>query len=154
MIRGLASDAEAEIVIVGGAKDSERAAQLLSASPALNACGVFSVQESAALLKACALAVCTDTGPMHLAAAVGVPLLVTFSRINKQLGRWLPFGQSSTILYREVACAGCFELHCPVPGHPCMEGITAAEILSSALSVLNGLPVLENSLNGTKVLKW
>ena len=106
------------------------------------------------MLKECRLAICTDSGPMHLAAAVGAPLLVTFSRINLQLGRWFPFGQHSTILYREVPCAGCFKVECPVPGHPCMQGISADQILSSALNLLNGLPVVESTLNGTKVITW
>jgi heptosyltransferase-3 len=153
LIPELARQACADIVIIGGAKDTERAAKLIGRDPcALNACGAFSVQESAALLKECKLAICADSGPMHLAAAVGVPLLVTNSRINSKLGRWLPFGQRSTILYRDVPCAGCFKVECPVPGHPCMQDISADQILACALNLLKGLPVLESRLNGTKVV--
>jgi ADP-heptose:LPS heptosyltransferase len=154
LIPRLAKLAGAEVVMVGGLKDSARAQEILGVTSGLNACGVFSVQESAALLKACSLAICTDTGPMHLAAAVGVPLLVTFSRISKQFCRWLPFGQRSTILYREVDCAGCDAVQCSVPGHPCMEDITADQILTSAMNILKGLPVSEIDLPGTKVLTW
>ena len=148
----LADKAGAEIVIVGGNKDSERAAGVISRSGSgLNACGVFSAQESAALLKACSLALCTDSGPMHLASAVGTPLLVTYSRTNPQLARWFPMGQRSNILYRDVPCAGCFALDCPVEGHPCMTQITVDQILSSALKMLNGLPVVQTTLDGTRV---
>ena len=154
LIPPLAQLAGAEVVIVGGQKDRARAQGILGATCGLNACGVFSVQESAALLKACNLAICTDSGPMHLSAAVGVPLLVAFSRISKQFCWWLPFGQRSTILYREVACAGCDAVHCSVPGHPCMRDITTDQILTAAMNILNGLPVLENDLKGTRVLTW
>jgi ADP-heptose:LPS heptosyltransferase len=155
LVSQLEKQADAEIVIAGGSKDSARAATVLGANGSgLNACGVFSVQESAALLKASSLAICTESGPMHLASAVGVPLLAMFSRINPQLARWLPFGQRSTILYRDVPCAGCFSVHCPVAGHPCMEEITADQLTRAALGILNGLPVVEDTLNGTKVLTW
>lgn len=154
LIPRLREELNAEVVLIGGRKDFDRAEGLLTVVPALNACGLFSVQESAALLKACDLAICTDTGPMHLAAAVGVRLLVTFSRISKQFGKWLPFGQCSTILYRDVACAGCDAVNCPVPGHPCMEDITADQILRSAKQILAGLAVRQISLDGTKVLTW
>jgi hypothetical protein len=155
LVPALALKAGAEIVIVGGAKDFERAAKVVGDdSSGLNACGVFSVQESAALLKACSLAICTESGPMHLASAVGAPLLATYSRINPQLARWLPFGQRSTILYREVPCAGCFSVHCPVVGHPCMEKITADQLVTAALRILTGLPVVEDTLEGTRVLSW
>jgi ADP-heptose:LPS heptosyltransferase len=151
----LADKADAEIVIVGGSKDHDRAAKVTAGTSfALNACGVFSAQESAALMKASSLAVCTESGPMHLASAVGVPLLVTFSRINPQFGRWLPFGQYSTILYRDVPCAGCFSVNCPVAGHPCMNAIAADDILCSALNILSSLPVVESAFSGTRVLTW
>jgi ADP-heptose:LPS heptosyltransferase len=151
LVETLSAQADAEIVIVGGGKDFERAAAF---GRALNACGKLSIPESGALLQSCSLAICTESGPMHLASAIGVPLLAMFSRINPQLARWLPFGQRSTILYREVACAGCYSPHCKVPGHPCMELISAAQLLYSARNLLQGLPVLESRLNGTKVLTW
>lgn len=91
---------------------------------------------------------------MHLAAAVGSPLLATFSRINKQLARWLPFGQRSSILYRDVPCFGCDSPHCRIEGHPCMTLITADQIVCAALNLLHGLPVVSASLNGTQVLTW
>ena len=151
----LAGKAAAEVVIVGGSKDSNRAGEIIAAtSSGLNACGVFSIQESAALLKASRLAICTESGPMHLASAVGVPLLATFSRINPQLARWLPFGQRSTILYRDVPCKGCFQVNCPVEGHPCMSGISAENILCSAMNILSGLPIVQSAMNGTRVLTW
>lgn len=155
LLSRLDGDADAETVIVGGKKDFERASKAIAqAAAGLNTCGEFSVQESAALLKASKLAICTESGPMHLASAVGVPLLATFSRINPQLARWLPFGQQSNILYREVPCAGCFSRNCPVEGHPCMTKIAPEHIFSAALNMLNGLPVAQNALDGTRVLNW
>lgn len=151
----LSNRADAEIVLVGGKKDFDQAAEiLLTGGSGLNACGAFSVQESAALLQKCGLAICTESGPMHMAAALGIPLLAIFSRINKQLARWLPFGRQSTILYRDVPCAGCAAVHCPVNGHPCMTGITAEQIISAALDKLSDVPVNRDALGETRVLIW
>jgi len=103
--------ANCEVVLLGGKKDSGRGQQLIQSSGVgINACGAFSVEESAALIAQCALAVCADSGPMHLAGALGVPCLVAFSRTNKQLSRWFPLGGKHSILYREPACSGCRSL--------------------------------------------
>lgn len=133
--------AGAEVAILGGAKDSQRADALISrAGTGINACGAFTVEESAALLESARLAVCADSGPMHLAAALGTPSVIAFSRMNERLGQWFPLGEEHTILYRDVPCAGCRSFQCPVDSHPCMRDISADLILAAALQRLDGNP--------------
>jgi ADP-heptose:LPS heptosyltransferase len=151
----LAETGGVEIVLLGGTKDFDRAQSVISRlGIGLNACGVFSLQESAALLNACKLAICTESGPMHLASALGLSCLITFSRINASLHRWLPFRRDHTVLYRELECAGCRSFQCPVKGHPCMRDITSAQLLAAALSKLRGNLINPRMFGDTRIESW
>jgi hypothetical protein len=155
LIHELQRVANVEVVLLGGLKDSERAEDAIrNAGAGLNACGIFSLQESAALLTLSSLAICVDSGPMHLAGALGVPTVVSFSRIIKEISRWLPLGHGHTLLYRELECAGCKSVRCPVAGHPCMRDITANQILSAVLNKLDGSEFPINNMQRTSVLAW
>jgi hypothetical protein len=142
----------AEVVVVGAKKDAARCeAAATAAGTGLNACGLFTLEESAALLENCDLAVCVDSGPMHLAGALGVPLVVPFSRMNKELGRWFPLGDRHTILYRSVSCAGCRLTECNVPGHPCMRDISVDQIVNAAVAELSGGATKSEDIGDTHI---
>jgi hypothetical protein len=142
-----------EVVVLGGGKDVAVANAAIHASGAgLNACGLFSVNQSGALLQSSRLAICTESGPMHLACALGIPSVIAFSRTTKSFGRWFPLGNRYTILYRDVECAGCDSVHCSVKGHPCMTYITADQILAAAVSRLDDLPLAPPALSSTRVM--
>ena len=156
VIRQLNQSANVEVVLLGGNKDKLAAEEVVqSAGVGVNACGDFLPSESAAFLQHCSLVVCADSGPMHLAGALGIPTVSTFSRISESLSRWFPLGQNHTILYREVKCAGCKNAICSVPGHPCMRNISTEDIVTAALERLNGLPIFsESKATGTQSLVW
>ena len=155
LLNRLEAGAGVEAVLIGARKDFQSAADVVSSAGAgLNACGQFSVEESAALFSLCRAAVCVDSGPMHLAAAVGLPTTAIFSRTNPNFCRWLPLGESSTVLYREVGCAGCNLLSCNVPGHPCMSEVSVDDVMSITAKKLAGVFVGEAVLpSGTRVLQ-
>ena len=101
LVKRLESEAGLEVAIVGGAKDASAAGLIIDQSgTGLNGCGIFSIAETAALMTKCDLAVTVDSGPMHLAAAVGTPTVVVYSRTNAHFDRWFPLGTRHTILYR------------------------------------------------------
>ena len=153
--RRLAHEVGAAFVVIGGSKDALPAQHLISSIPGnLNSCGLFSAAESAALLENCRLLLGVDSGPMHLAAGVGVPTVTVFSRVAPLLCRWFPLGQNHTVLYRDVACAGCRAVSaCPLPDHPCLS-IPVEDVYNAVLRSL-GVP---NSAapwsSGTKVAIW
>lgn len=154
LVRALEQSGIAEVVVLGGSKDADGALSLISAAGAgISGCGEFSVSQSAAMLKGCALAVCAESGPMHLAGALGIATVSTFSRVNKALHRWFPLGGPHTILHREPACAGCRLVSCPVEGHPCMTGISASELFAATAARLEGRELIGFS-SGTKVINW
>jgi lipopolysaccharide heptosyltransferase II len=91
--------------------------------------------ELAAVLKQARLVVSNDSGPMHLAAAVGTPVVALFGPTDP--GRTAPSGAPSRILDRYVFCSPCFRDECPYR-HECMEEILVGDVLRAAEELLAG----------------
>ena len=72
-----------------------------------------------------------NTGPAHLAAAVGTPVVSLFSPVVPAV-RWRPWGVAHELLGdQEAACAGSRARVCPVAGHPCLDGVPVAEVVAA-----------------------
>jgi ADP-heptose:LPS heptosyltransferase len=72
-----------------------------------------------------------NTGPAHLAAAVGTPVVSLFSPVVPAV-RWRPWKVPHVLLGdQRAACAGTRARTCPVPGHPCLDGIPVAEVVAA-----------------------
>ena len=72
----------------------------------MNLCGLLNPRESAAALKMAKIFVGHDSGPMHLAASVGIPCVAIFSARNKP-GVWFPYGNQHKVVYHPIDCYGC-----------------------------------------------
>jgi ADP-heptose:LPS heptosyltransferase len=97
--------------------------------PSINACGIASPRESAAVLRQCRLFVGHDSGPMHLAACVGTPCVAIFSARNLPR-QWFPRGESNAVIYHRTDCAGCGLEKCIVEGKKCLRSITVDEVMA------------------------
>jgi ADP-heptose:LPS heptosyltransferase len=71
-----------------------------------------------------------NTGPAHVAAAVGTPVVSLFAPTLPAV-RWRPWMVPHELLYMDVPCAGCRARECPVPGHPCLGGVTVSDVLAA-----------------------
>jgi ADP-heptose:LPS heptosyltransferase len=72
-----------------------------------------------------------NTGPAHLAAAVGTPVVSLFSPVVPVV-RWRPWGVPLALLGdQDAACAGSRARICPVPGHPCLDGVPVARVVAA-----------------------
>jgi len=101
VLRLIAADhAELALAFVGSADEFDRSAELAAIwpGPTLNLCGVLLPRESAAAMKRAVLFVGHDCGPMHLAAAVGVPCVGIFGNFNRPKC-WHPIGQGHCIIH-------------------------------------------------------
>jgi ADP-heptose:LPS heptosyltransferase len=79
--------------------------------------------------------ICGNTGPAHLAAAVGTPVVSLFAPVVPA-ARWRPWMVPHRLLGRQDApCAGSRARVCPVPGHPCLEEIEPAHVVDALESV-------------------
>lgn len=87
------------------------------------------------LLARARLVVANDTGPMHLAAALGTPVLALFGATDPEVSA--PRGRGPIRLVMQPApCSPCFLRDCTVQGHPCMTGITVPRVLEEARRLL------------------
>lgn len=93
------------------------------------------------LLKKCAFVVTNDTGPMHIAAVVGTPVLAIYGPTNPLLQG--PYGEGHLVVRREgLDCLGCNLTSCPI-GHPCMKELSVETVLEGAerLILRNRIPL-------------
>jgi ADP-heptose:LPS heptosyltransferase len=140
------------LVLLGSADEQFRS-EFVSAKwngPKKNLCGVASPRVSAAVLKRALLFVGHDSGPMHLAAASGVPCVAIFSARNKP-GVWFPFGSKHAVIYHRVECYGCRLERCIDYEKQCIASITVQEVFDAVCGQLaERTLVLEASLKTQK----
>jgi heptosyltransferase-2 len=92
--------------------------------------GKTSVRELMAVIKRCNLFMSNDTGPMHIAAAFGVPLVAIFGPTDPRVTA--PFGNDRALVRHPVECSPCLLRECPID-HRCMQGITVEMVVDAAL---------------------
>jgi heptosyltransferase-2 len=131
----LAERAGAEVVLVGAAAESDisdEVARHMRARPVVLT-GRTDLAQTAAVLKASDLLVTNDTGPAHVAAAVGCPVVVVFGPTNPVTTR--PFSDSAEVVRRPPVCAPCMLRDCPID-HRCMTAVTPDEVFGRAAHAL------------------
>jgi ADP-heptose:LPS heptosyltransferase len=101
-----------------------------------NLCGKTSPRETAAIYQRCRLFVGHDSGPMHLAACVGVPVVAVFSARNLPQ-QWFPRGQNNSILYRRTDCAGCGLEVCLMERKKCILSIMVEEVEEAVMDLVS-----------------
>ena len=126
------------LVAFGAAIERDRSEGLLAQwrGPKTNLCGRLSVCESAAAIRQARLFLGHDSGPMHLAAAVGTACVAVFSA--RQLpGIWYPWGKNNRVIFRDIACRGCNLDVCSQYRKACIADISVDEVAQAVLSALN-----------------
>jgi heptosyltransferase-2 len=90
----------------------------------------------AAVLAHLDLLVTNDSGPMHLAAALGVPCLALFGPTDPR--RTSPAGEGHRVLYTDRWCSPCFRRRCPLLHHRCLRDLGVAQVATAAREMLSG----------------
>lgn len=104
----------------------------------LNLAGRTTLRELMALLKSCRVVLTNDSGPMHLAAALGTPVVVPFGSTSPELtGPGLPGEARHAVLRSAAPCSPCFLRECPIDFR-CMTGITVESAVDSVLLAAGG----------------
>jgi ADP-heptose:LPS heptosyltransferase len=98
--------------------------------------GVFDLPALAATLRRAAALLVGNTGPAHLAAAVGTPVVSLFAPVVPAR-RWAPYGIPSVVLGdQDAACRGSRARECPVPGHPCLAAVSPDAVVAATESLV------------------
>lgn len=131
----LLHDAGWATVVTGGPGERDLTAYV-AGDTGVDLGGDLSLPQLAGVLQGASAVVVGNTGPAHLAAAVGTPVVSLFSPVVPA-ARWAPYRVPSVLLGDQHApCAGSRARVCPVPGHPCLAGITAAEATAACLDLI------------------
>lgn len=123
-------------VVILGAKGEEElghsvADRLTVRSAVLS--GRTNIRELMAATKRCTILLTNDTGPMHMAAAFGVPVVAVFGPTDWKTTA--PYGQEASIVRQPVDCAPCLLRECPID-HRCMTGVTVDMVTQAAVGQL------------------
>ncbi|MDZ7361311.1 MAG: lipopolysaccharide heptosyltransferase II [candidate division KSB1 bacterium] len=139
-----------QVVILGGRPDVELAKkieEIVEAAlphdtrqwPLLNLAGEVSLLGSAAVIKQCRLLVANDSGLMHVAEAVGTPLVAIFGSTTRELGFFPQLQTSRVVENVALSCRPCSHLghhQCPRRHFRCMKEMTPAQVLSIVQNLL------------------
>ena len=128
-----------KIVLSGGEQDRQIAAQIASSSDIENMAGVLSLRELSALFECTNLVVSCDTGPLHLAVAMGAPVLGLYGPSNPS--RTGPFNNSKNVIVGKgnPECPAC-KSRCRAPYAPCMKSISPEVVFKRVEEQLSRQP--------------
>ncbi|MEJ2670741.1 MAG: lipopolysaccharide heptosyltransferase I [Deltaproteobacteria bacterium] len=123
------------VALTGSRADRHLASEITQTarSPILNLTGGTSLAQLAGILRKTRLAVTTDTGAMHLAAALGTPVVALFGPTAPW--RTGPFGEGHQIVRLGLACSPCFQRHCRQPR--CLTDLTPELVMAACQKILS-----------------
>ena len=137
----LAVEKNAKIIFVGSSADQAKVAgvQKMMQNNSVNACGAFSLRELPALLRKLKLFISKDTGPLHIADALGVPVVDITGPIDTD--ELYPLSHKSRLIKKDIYCAPCSFMFQPPPfckekHSKCLKDITVEEVFKAAAELL------------------
>jgi ADP-heptose:LPS heptosyltransferase len=100
--------------------------------------GIFgggSIKDLIGLIGIADVVVCNNSGPLHLAAALGTPTVSVMGPTVKE--RWMPIGSEHVVLRdHDLSCIGCNRGYCRIGTHDCMKNIAPSMVVSAAAGKL------------------
>ncbi|WGW12264.1 glycosyltransferase family 9 protein [Saxibacter everestensis] len=133
----LLSQAGYRVLVTGGPGETAITAQV-AGSYATDLGGQTDLRTLAAVLAGASAIVVGNTGPAHLAAAVGTPVVSLFAPVVPAI-RWAPYGVPTVLLGdQQAACRNTRARQCPVPGHPCLSSVRPVRVLEAVRQLAPG----------------
>jgi lipopolysaccharide heptosyltransferase II len=132
----LVSEQRARVVLTGDSSEVELVEFVRGTmrSDAYTLAGCLDFAELCAVIEGADVLVSNNTAPVHIAAAVGTPVVDLYALTNPQHGPWrVP----RRVLYRDVPCRYCYKSVCPAGHHDCLSQVTPAEIADAVRGLLD-----------------
>ncbi len=108
--------------------------------PSHSLAGRLSLGELAALLSLVQLLIANNTGPVHMAAALGTPVVVLYALTNPQ---HTPWQVPSRVLSHDVPCKYCYTSVCPLGHHDCLRLVTPESVVNAACDLARETATLQ-----------
>jgi lipopolysaccharide heptosyltransferase II len=129
------AESGSRIIFTGAGAESATitAIQQAMGQPSLSVAGLLTLAELAALLSRADVLVSNNTGPVHLAAGVGTPVVDLYAQTNPQ---HTPWGVPHRLLFHDVACRWCYKSVCPEGHHDCLRLVPPAAVAGAVWELL------------------
>jgi heptosyltransferase-2 len=123
------------LVFFGDGSTAELVKEIVQGLPerAINLAGITNLRELACIIRDCDVLVTNDSGPMHIGAAFGTPLVALFGSTDDRLTG--PYGQPEAVINKRPSCSPCFKRVCPIDFR-CMRSIEVDEVAHKVWSLL------------------
>lgn len=140
LIMALKGEYACEVLIFGGPDDvsTGKAIQQRCGDAAIDLTGCFKLAELPAALGRCDVLISTDSAPMHMAVARGVPVIAVFCATTPSLG-FYPFSGKSVVVQKDLHCRPCGShggRRCPLGTYACIEGVGVKSVLDCVRRIL------------------
>jgi lipopolysaccharide heptosyltransferase II len=135
----LAGERGVQLVLTGDPTETQLVehVQRLAGLEGRSLAGRLDLAGLAAVLEAAPLLLAGNTGPVHVAAAVGTPVVDLYALTNPQ---HTPWGVPHRVLSHDVPCRWCYKSVCPEGHHRCLRGVPAGEVVDAAVALLGRRP--------------
>jgi ADP-heptose:LPS heptosyltransferase len=123
-------------VVVTGGRDEGEACSRVAEGGGFDLSGSLSLAELAGVIERASAIIVGNTGPAHLAAAVGTPVVSLFSPVVPAI-RWAPYGVRFALLGdQDAPCRNSRARECPIPGHPCLSRIHPEQVVDACVRIM------------------
>ena len=133
--RRLVRDHGLRVVFTGDRSEREvveAIRQGMAGAPAISLAGELDLAELAALIERAPLLVANNTGPVHIAAAVGTPVVDLYALTNPQ---HTPWGVLNKVLFHDVSCKYCYKSVCPQVHHDCLRLVRPEDVVAAVIEL-------------------
>jgi len=133
----LANAGNYQVLLTGSGTEQELVDQIQSAMgvPSYSLANRLGLEEMAALIALAPLLIANNTGPVHMAAALGTPVVDLYALTNPQ---HTPWAVPHRTLFHDVPCKYCYKSICPEGHHQCLRLVTPEAVVAAALELLQG----------------
>jgi heptosyltransferase-2 len=133
---------QAAVVVLGDVTDAPLAQALCQrlTTPVLNSAGQLTLRHTLALLQRCRLLLCNDSGLMHVATALNIPVVAIFGPTVQEFG-FYPFRAQAHVVSRVLPCRPCStkgSRSCPRGHHACMQEVSSQDVFAAAQRLWDG----------------